>query len=332
MVGVLITGITGMVGSHLADFLLKEQRDCQIYGVKRWRSPINNIARIIDRLTLIDADLTDASACIDLIETVRPDLVFHLAAHTFVLDSFKSPQKTINDNIGMQLNLLEAIRQAKLDTKIHVAGSSEEYGAVYPDELPVNESNPLRPLSPYGVSKVGQDMLAYQYFRSYKMKITRTRAFNHTGPRRGEVFVCSSFAKQIAEIEADLKPPVVYVGNLDAQRDWSDVRDIVRAYWLCLERCEPGEVYVLGSGVAHSIKETLEHLLSFTKRKIEVVTDPKRLRPSDIPLLIGDPSRFQKKTGWCAEYSFEQTLLDLLNYWREQIKSRQRQASSAKTS
>lgn len=316
---VLITGITGMVGSHLADYILSQQPGTEIFGVKRWRSNLENIAHITDQITLIDAELCDPSACTALIDTVRPDIIFHLAANSFVLDSWTNPGNTIHGNIGMQLNLFEAIRMLKLDPVIQIACSSEEYGKIHPDEIPVTEKNPLRPLSPYAVSKVGQDMLGYQYFESYGMKIIRTRAFNHEGPRRGEVFVTSSFAKQIAEIEAELKPPVLFVGNLDSRRDWTDVRDVVRAYWMAVTAGTAGEDYVIASGVSRSVRDMLDFLLTLTDAKIEVRTDPKRMRPSDVVNLRGDSSKFRAATGWQPEIPFEKMMNDLLNYWRDRI-------------
>ncbi len=325
---VLITGITGMAGSHLADLLLNEEPECEVYGIKRWRSSMSNIAHIEDKLQLVDCNLTDQTACTKLIENSRPDYIFHLAAHSFVLDSWSNPHTTINDNIMMQLNLFEAIRSVGIDPVVQVALSSEEYGYVPAEESPITEKTPFRPLSPYAVSKVGQDMLAYQYFKSYKLRVIRTRAFNHEGPRRGEVFVTSSFAKQIAEIEAGLKPPVIYVGNLEARRDWSDVRDVVRAYWLSVQHCTPGEDYVIASGRSRTIGELLDYLLSKTKTKIKVEVDPARLRPSDVVLLEGDASKFRKATNWQARYTFEQTMNDLLNYWREEIRIKQAGAAS----
>jgi GDP-4-dehydro-6-deoxy-D-mannose reductase len=321
MTRVLITGVTGMAGSHLAEFLVKEHNKTQVFGVKRWRSPIVNIAHLQDQINVIDCDLTDLSGCIDLMQAVRPDYIFHLAAQSFVPESWKNPNATLTDNTSMQLNLFEAIRQTKIDPVIQVALSSEEYGKVYPNELPISEKNPFRPLSPYAVSKVTQDMLAYQYCQSYGLKVIRTRAFNHEGPRRGEVFVTSNFAKQIAEIEAGLKLPVLHVGNLSAKRDWSDVRDVVRAYWLSVQHCTPGEDYVIASGVTRTIQGMLDYLLSLSKVKIEVAVDPNRLRPSDVEVLWGDPSKFKRATGWEPQYTFEQTMEDLLNYWREELKN-----------
>lgn len=310
-----------MAGSHLAEFLLKEKPDHKIYGTKRWRSSLANIAHIQDQLSLIDCNLSDATASMRLIESVSPDYIFHLAAHSFVPDSWKAPHVTLNENVLMQLNIFESIRHSGIDPIMQVALSSEEYGLVLPDELPINESNPFRPLSPYAVSKVTQDMLAYQYHQSYGLKVIRTRAFNHEGPRRGEVFVTSNFAKQIAEIEAGLKPPTLYVGNLKAKRDWSDVRDVARAYWLSTQHCIPGEDYVIASGQSRSIQEMLDYLLSQSMVKIAVKVDPQRQRPSDVEILQGDASKFKQATGWQANYTFEQTMTDLLNYWRMQIKN-----------
>lgn len=310
-----------MAGSHLADLLLAEAPDYEIFGTKRWRSSLSNVSHLTDKVKFIDCNLTDSTACLKLIETVRPDYVFHLAAQSFVPHSWQNPNATLSDNIMMQLHLFEAIRSVGIDPVIQIALSSEEYGKVLPSEVPVKENNPLRPLSPYAVSKVAQDMLAYQYNQSYGFKTIRTRAFNHEGPRRGEVFVTSNFAKQIAEIEAGLKPPQLKVGNLNARRDWSDVRDVARAYWLSVQHCVPGEEYVIASGQDRSIQELLDYLLSLTKVKIDVVVDPQRLRPSDVELLLGDPSKFIKATGWKPRFTFEQTMTDLLEYWRERVRT-----------
>jgi len=218
------------------------------------------------------------------------------------------------------VNLLEAVRKSRCDPVIQIAGSSEEYGLVYPDEMPIKETNPLRPMSPYGVSKVAQDLLSRQYYRSYGLKTVVTRAFNHTGPRRGDVFVTSNFSKQVAETEKGLREAVICVGNLNAQRDFSDVRDIVRAYWLAVNKCEYGEVYNICSGKARKIQSVLDLLLSMSKvRNIEVKQDPSRMRPSDVEILQGDYSKFKEATGWKPKIPFEQTMEDLLNYWRGRL-------------
>jgi GDP-4-dehydro-6-deoxy-D-mannose reductase len=217
---------------------------------------------------------------------------------------------------------MEGVRSLGLSSRIQVAGSSEEYGLVDPDELPITESQPLRPLSPYAVSKVSQDMLAYQYHQSYGLDVVRTRGFNHTGPRRGSVFVCSNFAFQIASIELGRQEPVLRVGNLEARRDFTDVRDMVRAYALALEKGKPGEVYNICSGRSVSIQHVLDLLLERTTAKIAVETDPQRLRPSDVPVLEGSAERFHADTGWQPRIPFEQTLADLLDYWRARLAER----------
>jgi GDP-4-dehydro-6-deoxy-D-mannose reductase len=314
----LITGITGFAGSHLAEFLLAE--GCEVFGTRRVRSPRENISAVADKLTLIDCELADASAVRDAVKTARPDLIFHLAAQSFVPASWAYPGFTLFNNIGAQLNIFQAVRELKLEPRILVACSSEEYGRAEEKDLPLTEESPLRPLSPYGVSKVAQDLLAYQYHASYGLAVIRTRAFNHTGPRRGEVFVTSNFAKQIAEIELGKRQPVVHVGNLSAQRDFTDVRDVVRGYFLACTEGEPGEVYNICSGEAVSIREILDTLLSLAQREAKVKEDPARLRPSDVQVLRGDASKLTEATGWRPQIKLRQTLADLLEYWREKLK------------
>ena len=315
----LITGITGFAGSHLADYLLAEQSDVEIFGTYRWRSRMENIDHLDGKINLLECDLRDAAAVHGVLAEVRPDYIFHLAAQSFVPASWRAPSDTLTTNLIGQTNLFEAVRMLELDPVIQIAGSSEEYGLVLPDEVPIKETNPLRPLSPYAVSKVGQDLLAYQYFKSYGLKTIRTRGFNHTGPRRGEVFVTSNFAKQIASIEAGLREPVIRVGNLDAQRDFTDVRDMVRAYWLAVTKAKHGEVYNLASGKAVTIRELLDQLLALSETKVEVQVDPERLRPSDVEILLGDFSKFKADTGWEPSIPLEQTLRDTLDFWRQKL-------------
>lgn len=312
----LITGVTGFVGSHLAEYLLKEE--VEVYGIARWRSKLDNIEHITNNIQLINADIRDGHSLERVIGESKPDYIFHLASQSFVQMSWWAPADTMETNAIGTIHLFEAIMKSEIDPKIQVAGTSEEYGMVYPNELPIKETNPLRPLSTYGVSKVAQDKLAYQYHKSYSLKIVVTRAFNHTGPRRGEVFVTSNFAKQIAEIEKG-KEPVIYVGNLGARRDFSDVRDVVRAYWLALEKCEFGEVYNICSEKTRTIQKVLNLLLSMTNKNVEVRQDPSRMRPSDVEILQGDCSKFRKQTGWKPTIPFERTIEDLLNYWRERV-------------
>ncbi|MHA1150978.1 MAG: GDP-mannose 4,6-dehydratase, partial [Promethearchaeota archaeon] len=283
----------------------------EVHGTIRWRSDLKNLKEI-PQIQLHECDLTDAYSIRDIIKEVKPDYIFHLAAQSFVKASWTNPSQTLTNNIIGELNLLEAVRNANYKPRIMIAGSSEEYGHT---ETALNEDSPLLPLSPYGVSKVAQDLLAQQYERSYGLDIVVTRAFNHTGPRRGDVFVCSSFAKQIAEIEKG-KVPVIHVGNLDAERDFTDVRDIVKAYWLALEKGEKGEVYNICSETTIPIKNILRKLLMMSKLKIEIRQDPKRMRPSDLKVLVGDCTKFKEKTEWTPSIKIEQTLEDLLNYWR----------------
>jgi GDP-4-dehydro-6-deoxy-D-mannose reductase len=316
---VLITGITGFAGSHLADYILAKHPDVRVLGFVRWRSRMDNIVHIQDKVELHEADIKDVISLKKALADIKPDRIFHLAAQSFVPASWRLPAETFAINAIGQINLFEALLSLKLNPKIHIAGSSEEYGHVNPDEVPMKETNPLRPLSPYAVSKVAQDLLAYQYFKSYGMKTVRTRGFNHTGPRRGDVFVTSNFAKQIAEIEKRKKEPVIHVGNLGAKRDFTDVRDIVRAYWLAAEKGEDGEVYNVGTGKAMAMKEMLDILLSLSKAKVKIKVDPERLRPSDVPILQSDCSKFVRLTGWKPQIPLEQTFKDLLNYWRERV-------------
>lgn len=319
----LITGITGFVGSYMAEHALAQ--GAHVFGSVRWRSKTDNIDHLRSKITLIESDLRDLSSVRALLETAGPTHVVHLAAQSFVGASWKTPAETLTTNILSQVNLLEGLRGLKMSPRFLVVGSSEEYGLVEDGELPIKETNPLRPLSPYAVSKVGQDLMGYQYWKSYGMQIVRTRAFNHEGPRRGDVFVTSNFARQVAEIEAGLRDPVIFVGDLSPRRDYSDVRDIVRGYWTLVERGEPGEVYNLCSGRSWAIQQVLDFLLEQSRVKdIKVQVDPSRLRPSDVMVLEGDPSKIEKATGWKVEIPFERTLKDLLAYWRQRTWSSQR--------
>jgi GDP-4-dehydro-6-deoxy-D-mannose reductase len=296
-------------------------RGAEVFGASRWRSNTENIEHLRSRITLIESDLRDMSSVRALVEAVNPAYVIHLAAQSFVGASWQSPAETLATNIMSQLHLLEAIRGLRLVPRFLSVGSSEEYGLVHEDELPISETNPLRPLSPYAVSKVAQDMMGYQYWRSYGLPIVRARAFNHEGPRRGDVFVTSNFAKQVAEIEAGQSAPTVHVGDLKPRRDYSDVRDIVRGYWILLDRGVPGEVYNLCSGRSWAIQQVLDFLLAqSTVKGITVTVDPARLRPSDVMVLEGDPSKIEKATGWKVEIPFERTLSELLEYWRNRVR------------
>lgn len=315
---VLITGFTGFVGSHLADYLVA-RGDVEVFGTHRWRSRMDNVEHLRDRVRFVECDLRDAGAIRRVLREVRPDRIFHLAAQSYVPASWLAPAETLSGNVLGQLHLFEAIRELDLPARVHVAGSSEEYGLVLPDEIPIREESPLRPLSPYAVSKVTQDLLAYQYWQSYRVHAVRTRGFNHTGPRRGEVFVTSNFARQIAQIEKGLHEPIVWVGNLDSVRDFTDVRDMVRAYWLALERGAPGDVYNVCSGRGYTARQVLDILLGLAQVKVTIQEDPARMRPSDVTLLVGDCSKFRNATGWQPTIPFEVTLKDLLEHWRSRV-------------
>jgi GDP-4-dehydro-6-deoxy-D-mannose reductase len=314
---VLITGIAGFVGSHLAELLLT--KGYEIHGLCRPRSKTDNIDSITNQLHLEDADLLDSHSLYATISRIKPDYIFHLAAQSFVPTSWVSPSVTLEVNIVGTANLFEAVRQAGIDPMIQIACSSEEYGLVLENEIPIKETNPLRPLSPYAVSKLAMDYLGYQYHQSYGVRIIRTRGFNHTGPRRGDTFAESNFAKQIALIEKGKQEPVIHVGNLDAERDYTDVRDMVRGYLLAVEKCDPGDVYNICTGKSVKIKDMLNILISLSKTKPKIVPDQSRMRPSDVPILTGDNAKFVKKTGWAAEVPFHKTMEDLLNYWRGRV-------------
>jgi len=316
---VLITGITGMVGSHLADYILANQPGVEILGLIRWRSPLDNIQHIHEKISLHQADLRDLNSLIVLLDKVKPDWIFHLAAQSYVTVSFNAPADTLHTNIIGTTNLLDALRILKLDPKIHICSSSEVYGQVTKEEIPIKETNPFRPTSPYAVSKVGEDMIALQYFLSYNLKTVRTRMFTHTGARRGDVFAESAFAKQIAEIEAGVRSNPIKVGNLDSVRTFADVRDAVRAYWLLLEKCPPGEVYNIGGNRTMTVGEMLDILKGMAKCRIEHEVDPALLRPSDVTLQIPDTSKFRKATGWEPEIPLDVTLRDLLDYHRYRV-------------
>lgn len=313
---VLITGVTGFVGSHLAEFCLS-RGDVEVVGTYRWRSRRENIDHIKD-LKLVECDLLDPASVRDALKAHRPDWIFHLAAQSFVPTSWNAAAQTLTTNVVGQVHLFEAMRALDLlDSRFLVVGSSEEYGLVLPDEIPIREAQPLRPLSPYAVSKVAQDLLGFQYFRSYGLHAVRTRAFNHGGPRRGEVLLPSDFAKQIAEIEKGRRPPVVEVGNLESVRDFTDVRDVVRAYWLALEKGDPGEVYNIGSGEGTRMGDLLDNLLAMAGVSIEVRQVSEKMRPSDVEILVSDSTKFREKTGWVAQIPLETMLRDTLDYWRE---------------
>jgi GDPmannose 4,6-dehydratase len=326
---VLITGITGMVGSHLADFLL-EKTDWDIVGMCRWRSPMDNLEHIThrinsgDRLFLQYGDLRDTMSIRDVVVKARPDFVFHLAAQSFPRTSFDAPLDTMDTNIQGTVRVLDALREHAPKSVIHVCASSEVFGRVPKEKLPIDEECSFHPASPYAISKVGTDLVGRFYAEAYGMTIMTTRMFTHTGPRRGDVFAESTFAKQIAMIEHNLLPPVVKVGNLDSLRTVADVRDAVRAYFL-LVTVNPvsGAYYNIGGRHTCTIRDILNTLLSYSPlgKDIAVEVDPDRLRPIDADLQIPNTAKFEQQTGWKPEIPYEQTLRDLLDYWRARVKA-----------
>ncbi len=324
---VLITGITGFAGSHLAEYILNNHPECSVYGTKRYRSNMDNINDIPKGLQnkihwFHDIDYTDAVAVNNLLKEILPERIFHLAAESFVPTSFVSAASVLNTNIQSQLNIFDSVVASSYmlrKCRIQIACSSEEYGLVHPEECPIDENNELRPLSPYAVSKISQDLMGYQYFKTHGLMVVRTRAFNHTGPRRGHVFVCSTFAKQIVEIELGYSD-LLKVGNLKAVRDFTDVRDMVKAYWTALEDGEFGEVYNIGSGKGYSMKDVINILKNHSKVEIEFTSDLSRMRGSDVPRLICNSDKFRLDTGWELTIEFEDTMRDLLDYWRGKIR------------
>lgn len=323
----LITGITGMVGSHLADFLLANT-DWQIIGMCRWRSPLDNIAHLVDqinrqdRVELVYGDLRDSTSIDYVVKKAKPDFVFHLAAQSFPQTSFTAPLDTYETNIQGTSRVLEALRQFAPKAVIHVCASSEVFGRVPKDKLPIKEDCGFHPASPYAISKVGTDLIGRFYAEAYQMTVMTTRMFTHTGPRRGDVFAESSFAKQIAMIENGNIPPIVKVGNLQSLRTIADVRDAVRAYYMLVTHNPiPGEFYNIGGTYTCTIGELLDYLISISseRTKIKVEIDPLRLRPIDADLQVPDTSKFEQHTTWKPQITFEKTMSDLLNYWRDKV-------------
>jgi GDP-4-dehydro-6-deoxy-D-mannose reductase len=322
----LITGVTGMVGSHLADHLLAET-DWDIHGMARWRSPLDNVAHLLtranqgDRIRLVHGDLRDSLSLLHVVRETKPDYVFHLGAQSFPKTSFDAPIETYDTNVEGTHRLLEALRQHAPEAIIHVCASSEVFGRVPKEKLPINEECTFHPASPYAISKVGTDLIGRFFGEAYGMTVMTTRMFTHTGPRRGDVFAESSFAKQIALIEQNKIPPVVMVGNLQSLRTFADVRDAVRAYHMLVTvKPTPAEYYNIGGDFTCTIEEMLSTLISFsTVKDIEVRVDQSRLRPIDADLQVPDTSKFRSHTGWRPEISFEQTMRDLLDYWRDRV-------------
>ncbi|MCC6557006.1 MAG: GDP-mannose 4,6-dehydratase [Polyangiaceae bacterium] len=321
---VLITGATGFVGSHMVDLALSRS-DVEVHATRRWSSRTSLLAHVPDverRVRFHLCDLTDPFSVHDVIARVRPDVVFHLGAQSFVSPSWEQPDAYFRTNALGTLYLLEALRRLDLaGTRVLLPGSGEEYGLVPEDELPITPATVLRPVNPYAVSKVAQDLLGYEHHVSYGLHVVRVRAFNHEGPRRDRVFALPSFAWQIARVEAGLAEPVVEVGNLDALRNWTDVRDMVRAYWLAVERCPPGELFLVGSDHLATVRGCLERLLAMSPAgdRIRIQTRPDLVRRTEVPRLVADVSPFKRATGWEPRVPLDDTLRDTLDYWRGQV-------------
>jgi len=314
---ILITGATGFVGNHLIELLLKE--DNQIFGTYLNEESKERFSKFGDKLQLTKINLNEEGSVFSLIEEIKPDFIFHLAASTSPAESFNDPKGTIVNNIVIELNILEALRKLGLSkTRILITSSADIYGKVKKENLPIDENCPLNPTDPYAVSKIAQDFLALQYFNAYKLRAIRARAFNHVGPGQSSKFVVSAFAKKIAEIEKENGSEIT-VGNLDARRDFTDVRDMVKAYVQIIEKGEPGEVYNIGSGKAFKISEILENLIKLSNKKITVRTDEKLIRPIDNPELVCDATKIRKTIDWEPKIPLSKTLEDTLNYWRKNL-------------
>ena len=323
----LITGITGMVGSHLAEYLI-EHTDWEVDGMCRWRSPLDNLETLVprinarDRVRLLYGDIRDTLAVQDVVRKSTPDYVFHLAAQSYPRTSFESPLDTLDTNIQGTTRLLDALRLTTPKAVIHVCASSEVFGRVPKDKIPIDEECGFHPASPYAISKVGTDLIGRYYAEAFDMTVMTTRMFTHTGPRRGDVFAESTFAKQIALIEAEMIPPVLKVGNLDSLRTIADVRDAVRAYYM-LVTVNPtaGAYYNIGGDHSCTVGDILNTLLSYSamKDEISIETDPDRIRPVDADLQVPNTKKFTDHTGWAAEIPFEKTMRDLLDYWRTRV-------------
>lgn len=316
---VLITGITGFAGSHLAELLVKSGK-YEVIGTHVSDRHLSNLDNVKGNVTLYKFNLSEATAIQNLIGKLKPDTIFHLAASTSVPESFKKPAEILMNNIISELNILEAVREHNLsNSRIVIIASAHVYGMVNAKDLPISENTGFKPDNPYAVSKIAQDYLGLSYHLSHKLNIIRLRPFNHIGPRQSPEISISRFAKIIAEIEKEKSDPMIKVGNLSAKRDFTDVRDMVRAYLIASEKCTSGEAYNIGSGVSYSIKEMLNKLISLSGKKLKVLIDPSLYRPSDIPELRCNPFKFRQATGWEAEIPLEKTLQDMLDYWRKVV-------------
>ena len=329
MTNILITGITGFVGSHLCDYILNNHKEVKVFGTKRYHlSRLEHVKHIYSKINWFDCDITDLRATLELIEETNPDIIFHCAAESFVSPSWRHPRRYMDVNYLGTVNLLDAIQKLnKKDIIFHIPGSGEEYGLVYEDELPLNEKSVLRPVNPYAVTKIAQDLIGYVYHESYGLKVVRTRAFNHEGPRREKVFGIPWYAYQIARIEKKIQDPIIRTGYIKDKRNFTHVKDMVEAYWLAAKHCDPGELYIIGNNdvkSVHTFEQALLKLIEISnlnKDEIKIMTAEKFVRPTNVPFLIGDIDKFYKKTNWVPKIGFEEILKDTLNYWRERIEN-----------
>jgi GDP-4-dehydro-6-deoxy-D-mannose reductase len=315
---VLITGIAGFAGSHLAEYLLSNT-DWQVWGTIHYND--DNIRHLRNQLHLRSIDLRDPKSTRNLLKDIAPQRVYHLAGQSHVPSSWDDPWQTFETNVRTQINVLEGSCVTDASTRVLVVASDQIYGQITPNELPLDEERPLHPTSPYAVSKAAQDMLGFQYHLNYGLHVVRARPFNHIGPRQRLGFVAPDFARQVAEIEAGLRPAIIKVGNLQARRDFTDVVDMVRAYYLALEHGQAGEAYNIGSGQAHSVQEVLDTLLELSSAHVTVEQDPARMRPSDVAVVVSDASKLQAHTGWRPEISLRETLRSVLDEWRARVGS-----------
>lgn len=315
---ILITGITGFVGSHLADLLLEREPEAVIYGFRRVNARFRNVRHMLDRINWIEGDLIDPSSVENAVKTSTPHEIYHLGALSWVTPSWNMPAAYMQVNAIGTIYLLESVLKHGIKPRILVSCTPEEFGDVAPENLPITEYSEVSPVNHYAASKVAQDAVCQSYYASYGLNILRTRAFNHEGPRRDVSGALASFAYQIARIERGLQEPIVKVGNLEAKRNFTHVRDMVRAYWLAMQKCVPGQLYLIGSDNISTVKECLERLISLsTVTGIKYEVSSARVRPTELRYLIGDCSKFRNLTGWKPEISLEDTLKDILNYWRD---------------
>jgi GDP-4-dehydro-6-deoxy-D-mannose reductase len=322
---ILITGITGFVGSHMADFIINNYPKYEVWGVKRWHlSSKHHIKHIYDKINWVDCNIQDPYSTVKMIKKVNPDRVFHFAAESFVSPSWDNPLQYMDVNYKGTVNLLEGLRAIGSKAPFHIPGSGEEYGEIFENELPINTETVMRPVNPYAVTKIAQDLIGFVYFKSYGINVIRTRAFNHEGPRRENVFGIPWYAYQIAKIEAGLQEKVIKVGHIDDKRNFTHVYDMVKAYWVASEKCEPGKLYLVGSESDNSVftfREALEKLITMSSEDgITYKEDSQYVRPTNVPFLIADISDFTKDTGWKPSIPFEIILEDTLEYWRKRVK------------